>query len=235
MRGKLAKKHISITRLASTASGFGVDNTPQSLTPQAMNAWDTPLELDTGSSISIEPHIGWLKELGLDFGWGPTALSQWFLEHVYVYTGLPWAGTAILATVIFRLAAIKLFLNASDTTARNASLEPLTKPWMDKMQEARRNQDQTAMLEAWSQQSKIKKQYGVKTSTMLIPMLVQAPLGYGMYRLTRNMASLPVPGLDTSRFLWISDLTVADPLFLLPAAGAAILYFLLKVILVYLH
>ena len=207
-----------------------IETSPQTDTPQSTNAWDTPLDLDVSSPIAnVEPHIGWLKELGLDFGWGPTAMMQWYLEHIYIYSGLPWAGAAVLATVLARFALLRLLLNASDMSARQTALLPLLRPLNEKLRAAKRNKDQAELLQVYKTIKATKHQYGVKMRTMFAPMLIQIPMGYATFRLTKKMAALPVPGLDTSHFLWISDLTVPDPIWGLPILAGSIMYFTLKV------
>ena len=227
------RRHIlpnSSRRLASTATGVGAETSPQTDIPQSTNAWDTPLDLDASSPIAnLEPHIGWLKELGLDFGWGPVSMMQWYLEHIYVYSGLPWAGAAILATLLTRVLLFRRYLDAADMSARNATLMPVLAPLNERLRDARRTKDQGDMLEAYKMIKATKQQYGIKMRTMFIPLLVQMPIGYATFRLTRKMAALPVPGLDESQFFWISDLTHADPTFILPLFSSALVYIVGKV------
>ncbi|KAL1858941.1 hypothetical protein VTK73DRAFT_7737 [Phialemonium thermophilum] len=49
-----------------------------------------------------------------------------------------------------------------------------------------------------------------------------------MLRLFRGMAALPVPSLETGGALWFPDLTVPDPLFILPVASSVLLYLVMK-------
>ncbi|KAJ3269243.1 Mitochondrial inner membrane protein oxa1l [Terramyces sp. JEL0728] len=50
--------------------------------------------------------------------------------------------------------------------------------------------------------------------------LLQAPVFISFFLALRNMCSLPVPGLSTSGFFWIQDLTLPDPYMILPIASA---------------
>ena len=178
----------------------------------------------------MEPHIGWLKELGIDYGWGPTSLVQWVLEHTFVYSGLPWAGAVVLSAVLFRTALFKFFLDASDTAARQAVLTPYMKPLQEKLIAARFSNDQALMMQAMQEQREIYKKAGIKLRRMFMPALLQMPLGFGTFFLTRKMAELPVPGLDVGGFLWLTDLTTADPTYLLPLFTSGMLYFIFKVL-----
>lgn len=69
----------------------------------------------------------------------------------------------------------------------------------------------------------------IKYRYLFMPMLIQGPLGYGMFKFTRGMAALPLPELQTTSFLWLTDLTVADPYYLLPMITSTTIYFTLKV------
>ena len=69
---------------------------------------------------------------------------------------------------------------------------------------------------------------GIKLWKNLLP-AIQVPLAYGMFRLTRNMASLPVPGFEDGGVLWFRDLTVSDPFFLLPMITGISTFYMFKV------
>ena len=193
------------------------------------NAWETPLDFGAEAPFSLEPHIGYLKELGIEFGWGPTSLVQWFLEHVWVYSGLPWVGAVVLSAVLVRTALLKFFVDASDTGARLATVSPHLKWHREKLKEAQLNRDTPAMMAAIEEQRAIYKKAGIKFRRIWVPTLLQAPIGYGTFVLTRRMAELPVPGLDTGGFLWLTDLTVADPTYILPVAASGLTYLTFKV------
>lgn len=70
---------------------------------------------------------------------------------------------------------------------------------------------------------------GVKAVRLYIPAVCQMFLGFGAFRLLRNMVSLPVPGLDEGGLLWIKDLTVSDPYFILPMVTALAFHLSIKV------
>ena len=127
-----------------------------------------------------------------------------------------------------RLALIKPYIAAADVSARIASIQPITTPIRDKMLAAQRAGDQQGMLLARQELQGIHKKAGVKAYRAFIP-LVQVPLGFGTFRLFRGMATLPVPGLEQGGFLWVKDLTVGDPYFILPIATAGAFYLVMRV------
>ena len=123
---------------------------------------------------------------------------------------------------------LKAYVNASDTSARMAVITPLIKPVQDRITAARAARDQQAMMAASAEIQGVYRSANVQIWRLAIPML-QVPLGFGTFRLMRGMASLPVPGMDTQGLLWLQDLTIPDPYFLLPIITAAAFHLTFKV------
>ncbi|KAL1303005.1 hypothetical protein AAFC00_003321 [Neodothiora populina] len=225
------------SRLASTAStaapaaatatpATGSDATATSIpgpldntAAEATSSFDISGISDTYLT-GIPEQIGYLKEIGLDYGWGPTAMIEWALEHIHVYSGMPWWGSIIATAVCFRLCLLPLFKKSSDIGARQAAMLPVTKPLSTKMMEAMKAGDNDGMARYRAQLQAINKQAGISTSAMLTPALIQGVFGFCAFRLMRAMANLPVPGLETGGALWFTDLTQSDPYMLLPAVMA---------------
>jgi YidC/Oxa1 family membrane protein insertase len=174
-----------------------------------------------GVNISdIPEQIGYLKALGLDFGWGPSSCVQWLLEHVYIYTGLPWWATIVATTILLRLALLKPSLKAQQTSAKMQELQamPEYNALKDQMQASLKSGDQVAMNESRMALSTLHKQHKVSPLSSLWG-LAQIPFGYGTFIVLNNMAKIPVPSLETGGILWFTDLSVSDPFYILPIIG----------------
>ena len=128
-----------------------------------------------------------------------------------------------------RLSLIKLYIEAADTAGRSAAIQPQLDPIQAKMKEAQLVQNKPLVLESYNELSAVYRANGVKLKRMFYPMLLQAPLGYGTFRLMRGMGELPVPGLDGAGYLWFTDLTIPDPYYIFPAVTSAILWYTIKV------
>ena len=176
----------------------------------------------------VYEHLGFLKEMGLDYGWGPTAFMETLLEHVHIYLGTPWWASIGITMLIIRALLLKLYIDASDSNARRQLLKPLEAPITARINAARAGRDQKAMQAAWAERRLLFKSAGIAWWKSLAPFL-QLPIGFGTFRLMRGMAWLPVPGFDTGGLLWMPDLTQSDPYFILPIATAAAYYFTFKV------
>ncbi|KAH8890182.1 hypothetical protein GQ53DRAFT_722074 [Thozetella sp. PMI_491] len=193
----------------------------------------TSFENLTGSQLlDIPEKIGFLKELGLEYGYGPTSMMEWITENIYLYTGLPWWATITAVAVAIRLALLKPSITAAEHQGKLQQLnrDPRYTAIVQRFRDSAfgPNKDQTAMMMARQEKSLMERQVGLKQWKVFVPML-QLPLAIGMFRLLRDMAALPVPSLESGGLLWFTDLTVADPYFALPIAGAAMFYQVLKV------
>ena len=199
------------------------------MTPPLENEFISPaLEGITSDLPSTPEKLGYLKDLGLDYGWGPTAFVEWLLEHVHVLSGTPWWASTVLVAVIIRLALLKPYIGAADTSARLATIQENIKPLQARMAQARSSQDQTAILLVTQELKTLYRSAGIKIWKIGVP-FTQIPIGFGTYRLLRGMTDLPVPGLDEGGFLWLHDLTVADPYYVLPALTGLAIHIVAKV------
>ncbi|CAG8316167.1 unnamed protein product [Penicillium nalgiovense] len=171
---------------------------------------------------TIPESIGYLKQLGLDFGWGFTSTMQWLIEHTHIWTGLPWWASIVAVGLLTRVAMLRPVLSASENAARMTVAKPEADPL--------RHQMVAASTEGKSQEAQIMRaklkaindKHGIKAWKSMLPML-QIPLGFGCFRVVRAMTALPVPALATETAGWIKDLTVADPTYMLPMIAAGTL------------
>ncbi|KAI5302535.1 hypothetical protein KEM56_000603 [Ascosphaera pollenicola] len=152
---------------------------------------------------------------------------EYVLETLHFTGGLPWWGSAIAASLIIRMILVKATIGASDTAAKLNLVKDTTKPLNEKMMAAYSAGDQAEMMLYKRKVMKIHEQNGIKTWRAFLPML-QIPFGFGVFRVMRAMADLPVPGLEEESVLWMTDVSVCDPYYVLPVATGAMMYFAMK-------
>ena len=167
--------------------------------------------------------------MGLDFGWGPTATLEWLMEHIHVYLGTPWWATIILTAIAVRAGLFHFYTQSSDQSARAALLQPSYAPIQEKLRVAKESKDQILQQTIAKELKDFFKAAGLKPWKAFLPIALQIPLGFGNFRLMRNMYEIPVPGLTDGGILWFQDLTVGDPFMVLPLAMVAVNYWTLKV------
>ena len=220
---------LQTSRFASTAPDVPTDATPAAPVGVPTEEFIPPSIEDITSSLPLIPEkIGYLKEIGLDFGWGPTAFIEYLLEHVHIYTATPWWASIVLTALLVRLALLKSYINAADVSARLSTITELQKPIKARMDAAKATRDREAIVRATEEIRALHRQAGVKLWKLAVPLL-QVPIGYGTFRLLRRMSDLPVPGLEDGGFLWMTDLTISDPYMILPAVTGVLLYKTFKV------
>ncbi|CZR56575.1 uncharacterized protein PAC_06464 [Phialocephala subalpina] len=188
---------------------------------------DSATEFGTESLYNIPEGIGYLKALGLDYGYGPTALMEWTLEHIHIYAGTPWWVSIALTAIVARAILFKPYINAAENSARMAAIMPLTTPITAKMQAASRMGDTDLAMQMRGELQRLHKRAGVKVWKSFVPML-QVIAGYGTFVILRAMSRLPVPGLETGGILWFQNLTIPDPIWVIPIATAGVLHWVLR-------
>lgn len=181
------------------------------------------------NAISDVPErIGYLSEIGINYGYGITSSLQYVIEHIHVSAGLPWWGSVAATAVILRIALLPLFLKSSDIMARSQALNPVLQPITNRMKAAQKAGDQVAMMSAWNELGAARKRAGISISGQFTPILAQGIIAYCGFRLVRAMATLPVPALKTEGPLWLQDLTLSDPYLILPIAMAGTIHLLVR-------
>lgn len=155
-------------------------------------------------------------------------MIEWTLEHVHVLSGMPWWGSIAATAFLYRLFLVPMFMKANENGAKMRAMQPITQPMNAKMMDAMRNGDRVTAMTMRQELMQINKAAGVSTFGMLVPAMVQGVFGFCAFRLLRAMANLPVPGLETGGFLWITDLTQTDPYFLLPAIMGGTLHLVMR-------
>ncbi|KIW29305.1 uncharacterized protein PV07_05129 [Cladophialophora immunda] len=178
---------------------------------------------DTPDLASVPEGLGYLKDVcGLDFGTGPTALMQFCLEHIHVTGGLSWTASILALVLLIRGSILPFAISASDMTAKFQEISPMIRQIQARSQEALANHDRTAVLEAQMQMRELRKDAKLSFTKMFRPILFQIPLGYGAWNLLRSCSQLPVPAFEAEHFLWLSNIAVTDPIYILPITTAAL-------------
>ncbi|WPG98523.1 60Kd inner membrane protein-domain-containing protein [Acrodontium crateriforme] len=219
---------ITAIRHASTESPAAPPSAaPQ--TPDLPNLDTITLDnMDLSALADVPEKIGFLSELGINYGYGITSTLQYLVEHLHISAGLPWWASIVTTGVLVRLIMVPLYIRSSDVTAKSQAMAPVLAPMMEKVKAAQKSGDREALMLAYQNMSMVRKRAGISAVKQLMPVAAQGILGFCGFRLCRAMATLPVPGLETGGFLWLSDLTVPDPFLVLPVAMAASVHMMVR-------
>ncbi|RDW84869.1 hypothetical protein BP6252_02459 [Coleophoma cylindrospora] len=230
LRSGVAVRFASTTPAAPAAAATTASPTDAvaSSAQTPLPTFDAATDLTTNSLLyDIPEHIGYLKSLGLDYGWGPTAVMEWCLEHVHVLAGTPWWGSICITAVLVRLLLLKPYIDASGNAAKLAQVKHITAPITEKMQAASRAGNTEMTWKLRQELQMVHKRAGIQIWKSMVPMS-QIFIGYGTFKLMRGMANLPVPGWETGGLLWIQNLTIPDPFFILPVVTAGMFHWLMR-------
>lgn len=188
-------------------------------------------DLDASVLLALPEQIGYLKALGLDFGWGPSSVVQWVIEHIHIWGGVPWWGSIIATALAIRVILWKPTLVSMDMSARMNiwRQRPEVADLQRRMMAASVSGGGPTDVMALRQRMQIsQREAGVRPSLAFLGML-HLPAGFAMWRVISNMAHLPVPSMETGGMLWFTDLTAPDPYYILPVVGPIAMFTMMRV------
>lgn len=188
---------------------------------------DPPAEqiADIPDLASIPERIGYLKEVcALDFGWGPSSMMEWALEHLHVTAGLSWATSIIVLGLIFRGVLVWPSFKAFDQAAKTKELAPLLTPLQERSKAALAQGDRNTALEVQREMSALRKEYGLSFTTIFAPIVLQLPFQFGAFRVLSSAGNLPVPAFEVEHWLWLTNISTTDPTFALPLLISGVTY-----------
>ncbi|KAF4555136.1 putative inner membrane protein OXA1 [Elsinoe fawcettii] len=198
-------------------------STPAEASSALSNLTDVNIPDSSPIPLATE-QIGYLKSLGIEYSYGPTAMIEWLLEHIHVYTGLPWWGSIALTAALIRLSFTPLLMKTSDTQARMSHIQPELNKIQKTMMAAYRAQDTNTVAIARRDMQNLRLRAGVSFRPMIFNVVVNMAFALAALKLMRAMTALPVPGLLNGGALWFTDLTVADPYYALPLLMAGTIH-----------
>jgi YidC/Oxa1 family membrane protein insertase len=158
----------------------------------------------------IDPSL----KLTVDYGW-LTILSQplfWLLGKAFNIFG-NWGVSIIAVTFLIKLVFYKLTESSGRSMAKMRNLQPRLKALQERYKDDRQ-QLSTAMMELYKREK-------VNPAAGCLPILIQMPFFLAFY-----WALLESVEMRQAPFaLWITDLSVKDPFFILPLIMGAAMFF----------
>jgi len=155
----------------------------------------------TGTSLQPLIQFGWMTILATPLYW----ILRFLNEH-----GVPnWGWDIILVTVAFNLLMLPTRLMMMKSSLKMMRIQPkvdaLKKKYAHlKVSDPKRSEMNTEMMELY-------KTENVNMYGSCLPMLIQMPLFFAYYRVLANVIEL-----RQAHWYWLHDLSVADPLHILP-------------------
>lgn len=161
----------------------------------------------------ISPYL----DLSVDYGflWWIAQPLFWLLTKIHALVG-NWGVAIILLTVLIKAAFFKLSAASYRSMANMRRVQPKLVALREQYADDKQKQSQ-AMMELYKKE-KINPMGGC------LPILVQMPVFIGLYWMLMESVELR----QAPFVLWIKDLSVMDPYFVLPLIMGASMYFMQK-------
>jgi len=159
------------------------------------------------------------RELKLTVDYGVlTVLSQplfWILDLIHGFVR-NWGFSIILTTILIKLAFYKLTATSGRSMAKMRKLAPRMKALQEKHKDDRQALS-AAMMELYKKEK-------VNPAAGCLPILIQMPFFFAFYWvLVESVEMRQAPFV-----LWINDLSVRDPFFILPLIMMAAMWFQMR-------
>ncbi|KAG0032093.1 Mitochondrial inner membrane protein oxa1l [Podila clonocystis] len=171
------------------------------------------------SITEVAMKYGDLKAMGL-VNFSPVGALETILEAVHISTGLPWWATIAVTTVTIRTLLVPFIVKLQGNTARLHNVKPQLERLTENMKLAKESNDTAALARFSAQTQELFAKNDCNPIKSLILPLIQAPVMISFYLALRDMANLPVPQFKDGGVSWFTDLTIADPTYVLPVASS---------------
>ncbi len=206
-------QHFYSKGLNNGRSVIGTYSAAQTLAPGESGQFDGILFIGPKLRTELE-HLAEGLDLTVDYGFLVFIAKpmHWVLEQINEYVG-NWGWTIILFTLLIKLLFFKLSEKSYHSMANMRKLTPRIQAMKDRYGDDKQRM-QKAMMDLYKKE-KINPVGGC------LPMLVQMPFFIALYWvLLESVEMRQAPWI-----LWITDLSIKDPYFILPLLMGATMYF----------
>ncbi|MEE4281226.1 MAG: membrane protein insertase YidC [Pseudomonadales bacterium] len=211
------QSHTYSTRV--TSAGYNIAGfTSPALTLDPGQSGSTSAEFFAGPKDQYRlAEISEYLDLVVDYGWLWWIAQPlfWLLNKIYALVA-NWGVAIILLTVVVKLAFFKLSATSYRSMARMRKVQPKMMDIREQYAEDKQKQSQ-AMMELYRKEK-------VNPMGGCLPILVQMPVFIALYWVLMESVELR----HAPFALWIDDLSVMDPYFVLPIMMGASMWFMQK-------
>lgn len=162
-------------------------------------------------------------------GYSPVGILQSSLEYLHVSCDLPWYATIIASTFVIRMLLTPIVVKSQQNAALMRNIMPEMQEIQNKITEARQMGNAVAYAEHNQELIAMMQSKGVNPIKNLLVPMAQVPIFLSYFIGIRGMVNAPVESLQTGGTLWFTDLTLADPYYLLPLITCSTLALTLKI------
>lgn len=134
---------------------------------------------------------------------------------------MPWYGTIIASTVLFRLLLLPVHLKQFKNSIKINNIQPDQQRIQANIRTAIMNQDEFEVQRNRHRLSVLFQEQGMTQFSPFKPVLIQAPVFLSMFMCLRKLCEHNAEGLSEGGALWFQNLMISDPYYILPILSAA--------------
>lgn len=234
---KNATRSLSLWPFASkkmeeTHNLASVDSTPESTldSPLQSSAFDTSSTSATPSSELVHEaqdamshateHVQTLADLGQISNWANVRAVQSLMDWLVEATGMPWWLTIAAVTLSVRVVVLPLVLYGQKNAIRMANIQPKMQAHMADINHAKSTGDKQLLVKSVESVQKLMKDNDCHPLRSFAAPVIQAPLFMTFFFALRGLGEAGLPSMKTGGLAWFSDLTSADPFYILPVLSS---------------
>jgi YidC/Oxa1 family membrane protein insertase len=169
---------------------------------------------------SIAPGLDGLVNFGI-FGFiaKPLFLGMQYLNDHWVHN---WGWAIVILTVLLNMAFFPLKLKSVRSAQEMQKIAPLMKEIQDRYKQYKMNDPRKQRMN--QEITKLYQEHHINPIGGCLPMLPQLPIIYGFYEVLETSIALR----HAPWIWWIKDLSVPDPLYILPILSIILSFFMTK-------
>ena len=169
----------------------------------------------------VEPSF---QSLGLAHWW-PSGFMQAFMEYMYLNLDINWSGTIILTTVILRVCTLPLVIKAKKVAVKSNHNLPESQRLQAMMSGATTKSER---IKALNDLRNFQIEKGINPVAQFSPLIANGMILTTMFCAIRGMANCPVESMKAGGMGWFTDLTISDPMYILPLLTSSTLFLNMK-------
>lgn len=162
---------------------------------------------------------GDLASLGLG-GYSPVGLLQTILDFLH-QSGVPWWAAIAGVTIALRLAMFPLVIKLQANAVRMNNIRPELEKLTEKIKQHKQAGNDLLANQVLAEMQHLYAKNNCHPVKMLGMPLIQVPVFISFFLALRRMAGVPLESMKDGGLWWFTDLTVPDPLYILPLLGCA--------------
>jgi YidC/Oxa1 family membrane protein insertase len=175
-------------------------------------------DMETDLTGAVE-HVQTLADLGRLSSWPNVRGLQALLDGAVEMTGLPWWATIVLVTVTVRILILPFVFRGQANAIRLQNIQPKMAAYMKDIQYAKTTGNKMLLAQSAQAVQKLMKDNDCSPFRSLQTPLILMPLFGTFFFALKGLGSAGLTSMQTGGLSWFTDLTVADPYYILPAAS----------------